>query len=53
MALNAFETYSAECKNQSSQDATLHAYLHHATAQARYKMEKALEHVIQVENIKT
>lgn len=53
MALNAFETYSTECENQSSQDASLHAYLHHATAEARHKIEKALEHVIQVEQIKT
>ncbi len=51
MGLNAFETYSAKCENQTREDAALHAYLHSATAQARQIIEQALEHLIEVEKI--
>ena len=51
MALNAFEVYSANCENRNIEDAALHTYLHHSTAQARQIMEHALEHLIEVENI--
>jgi len=51
MGLNAFESYSAKCENQTREDAALHAYLHSATAQARQIIEQALEHLIEVEKI--
>lgn len=49
--LVAFEIYSAECENQNSDDAALHAYLHATTAQARSMLEEALSHLIRVEGI--
>ena len=49
--LVSFEIYSAECENQSPDDAALHAYLHATTAQARSMLEEALSHLIRVEGI--
>ena len=49
--LVAFEVYSAECENQNSDDAALHAYFHATTAQARSMLEDALSHLIRVEGI--
>ena len=52
IALNAFETYSVQCENQSEKDAALHNYLYRMTAQARHTMETALAHLLEVEQIK-
>ncbi len=49
--LVAFEIYSAECENESPEDAALHAYLHATTAQARSILESALSHLIRVEGL--
>ncbi len=49
--LVAFEIYSAECENESSQDAALHSYLHATTAQARSMLEESLLHLMKVEGI--
>ncbi len=49
--LVAFEIYSAECENESKQDAALHSYLHATTAQARSMLEDALMHLMRVEGI--
>ncbi len=49
--LVAFEIYSAECENENTEDAALHAYLHATTAQARSMLEEALSHLIRVEGI--
>ena len=49
--LVAFETYSAECENENTEDAALHAYLHATTAQARSMLEEALSHLIRIEGI--
>ncbi len=49
--LVAFEIYSAECENESSQDAALHSYLHATTAQARSMLEESLLHLMRVEGI--
>ncbi len=49
--LVAFEIYSAECENASSQDAALHSYLHATTAQARSMLEESLLHLMRVEGI--
>ena len=49
--LVAFEVYSAECENESRQDAALHSYLHATTAQARSMLEEALVHLMRVEGI--
>lgn len=51
IALNAFETYSVQCENQSEKDAALHNYLYRMTAQARHTMETALAHLLEVEQI--
>lgn len=47
----AFEKYSADCENNSAEDAALHAYLHGMTAKARWMMEVALEKLAEVEQI--
>ncbi len=51
MGLVAFENYSAECENRSSDDAALHAYLHGMTARARSLLEDALNRVVEAEGI--
>jgi DNA-binding transcriptional MerR regulator len=50
-SLVAFERYSIECENRSTDDAALHAFLHAATAQARATMEAALARVVEAEGI--
>ena len=49
--LTAFEIYSAQCANRDDDDAALHRYLHHTTAQARALIEVALERVAETEGI--
>ncbi len=46
-----FETYSAECESRDAQDAALHSYLYKTTSQARSMMERALERVVELENL--
>ncbi len=50
--LSGFERYSAECESRSPRDAALHAYLHATASQARHMIEDALDHVIEIEDIK-
>ena len=50
--LSGFERYSAECESRNPRDAALHAYLHATASQARYMIEDALDHVIEIEDIK-
>jgi hypothetical protein len=49
--LLAFEAYSAQCESRNPEDAAVHTYLHHMTAQARSTMETALSEVMRHENI--
>lgn len=49
--LVAFERYSERCESRNDEDAALHAYLHHTTAQARRGMEQALAEVLAQEGI--
>ena len=51
-SLAGFERYSAECESRSPRDAALHAYLHATASQARHMIEDALDHVIEIEDIK-
>jgi len=51
-SLSGFERYSAECESRSPRDAALHAYLHATASQARHMIEDALDHVIEIEDIK-
>ena len=51
-SLSGFERYSAECESRSPRDAALHAYLHATASQARHMVEDALDHVIEIEDIK-
>lgn len=51
LKLSAFESYSAECENRDERDATLHAHLHRATAQARALVEGALSYLMDLEGI--
>jgi hypothetical protein len=49
--LNAFERYCSECENKNQADATLHAFLHRRTAQARSMMEDALTILAEAEGL--
>ena len=51
-SLSAFENYSAECESRSPRDAALHAYLYATASHARHTIEDALDHVIEMEDIK-
>lgn len=50
-SLTAFEQYSSECANSSSEDAALHKHLHRSTAAARVILEECLSYVIKLEGI--
>ncbi len=50
-SLRAFESYSAECENRSPEDAELHGFLYHRTAEVRASMEEALQRVLDAEDI--
>lgn len=50
--LNAFEEYSATCKALNREDASVHARLQIAAAQARALMETGLAEVVALEGIK-
>ena len=49
--LTAFETYSKECIVANPTDATVHSYLHAASAQARSIIEEALTHVAEADGL--
>ena len=49
--LNDFEFYSANCEHRHADDASLHAMLRIATAQARALMERALIEVAELEDL--
>ena len=49
--LTAFEIYSAQCASRKEEDAALHRYLHHSTAQARATIETALKKLVKFENL--
>ena len=51
-SLAAFEHYSTECESRSPRDAALHAFLYATASHARHMIEEALDHVVQMENIK-
>ncbi|SDD36716.1 hypothetical protein [Aquimonas voraii] len=51
LALNAFETYSAQCQNRNEKDAQIHRMLARVTGHARAVMEYALKELCAFENI--
>lgn len=51
IGLSRFEQYSLECRNQTREDAALHAMLHGVTARARHSLEVALGRLLEVEGI--
>lgn len=51
-SLSAFERYSTECESRSPRDAALHSFLHATASHARHMIEDALDHVVEMENIK-
>ncbi len=53
LALNAFETYSAQCQNRNEKDAKIHRMLARATGHARAVMEYALKELCAFEGIDT
>lgn len=50
-SLRAFEEYSRTCASTSVEDAEIHACLYRATAEARVRLEEALDALIAHENI--
>jgi len=46
-----FEEYCGECESRNADDAELHRYLHNTTSDARQLMERALLHVVELENL--
>lgn len=50
--LYAFEDYSIGCQINNSDDASLHSYLYDCTVKARYMMEKSLNKLIEIDNLK-
>ncbi len=53
LALNAFETYSANCQNRNEKDAQIHRMLARVTGHARAVMEYALKELCAFEGIDT
>ncbi len=53
LALNAFETYSAQCQNRNEKDAKVHRMLARVTGHARGVMEYALKELCEFEGIDT
>ena len=53
LALNAFETYSAQCQNRNEKDAQIHRMLARVTGHARAAMEYALKELCEFEGIDT
>lgn len=51
IALNAFETYSAQCQNKNEKDAGMHRLLARVTGHARAVMEYGLKELCAFENI--
>lgn len=51
LALNAFESYSAQCQNRNEKDAQIHRMLARVTGHARSVMEYALKELCAFENI--
>lgn len=50
-SLSAFEIYSANCAARDDEDAALHHYLHQTTAEARARIEEALEKLAEIEGL--
>jgi MerR family transcriptional regulator, light-induced transcriptional regulator len=50
--LSAFEEYSQRCENLTEADAKLHAFLHQETANCRFRMEQALQMVLNSKGFK-
>jgi len=53
LALNAFETYSAQCENRNEKDAKIHRMLARVTGHSRAVMEYALKELCAFEGIDT
>jgi hypothetical protein len=53
LALNAFETYSAQCQNRNEKDANIHRMLARVTGHARAAMEYAMKELCEFEGIDT
>lgn len=53
LALNAFESYSAQCENRNEKDAKIHRMLARTTGHARAVMEYALKELCEFEGIDT
>ncbi|MCG8434367.1 MAG: MerR family transcriptional regulator [Gammaproteobacteria bacterium] len=50
-SLGAFEVYSQQCEDRNEQDASLHAFLHATSAQARFIIEDALDKLVKLEGL--
>ena len=50
-SLNNFESYMKDCENRNTKDAEVHQYLHKVAAKSRACLEKAMDKLVEHENI--
>ena len=50
-SLNNFESYMKDCENRNTKDAEVHKYLHNVAAKSRACLEKAMDRLVEHENL--
>ena len=50
-SLNNFESYMKDCENRNTKDAEVHQYLHKVAAESRACLEKAMDKLVEHENL--
>jgi DNA-binding transcriptional MerR regulator len=50
-SLNNFEAYMKDCENRNTKDAEVHQYLHNVAAESRACLEKAMDKLVEHENL--
>ena len=50
-SLNNFEAYMKDCENRNTKDAEVHQYLHKVAAESRACLEKAMDKLVEHENL--
>ena len=50
-SLNHFEAYMKDCENRNTKDAEVHQYLHKIAAESRSCLEKAMDRLVEHENL--
>ena len=50
-SLNHFEAYMKDCENRNAEDAEVHQYLHKIASESRSCLEKAMDRLVEHENL--